>query len=55
MSSSFHFSIGKAKRKELTDSAMNKVVPGPGAYNHSKFSSASKASPNWGFGSMSRP
>jgi hypothetical protein len=52
--SSPHFSMGKSKRRDINDSAMNKVVPGPGHYPVSKFNKARNA-PKWGFGSGIRP
>jgi hypothetical protein len=54
-STSLHYSIGKSTRKDLNDSAMNKVVPGPGAYSHVRFNTTVKQAPSWGFGSGSRP
>ena len=53
IATSLHYSIGKSKRKDLTDSAMIKIVPGPGKYN-AKFISKQQA-PEWGFGSANRP
>ncbi len=48
---SLHYSIGKSTRKDLNDSAMIKLVPGPGKYDHRKFKVNAKAAPAWGFGS----
>lgn len=43
VSTSLHYSIGKSKRKDLNDSAMIKIVPGPGAYNHQRFQTVIKS------------
>ena len=48
------FSVGRAKRPEMTVSANSKFVPGPGTHNVTT-SSVSRADPSWGFGSGVRP
>ena len=46
---SLHYSIGKSKRRQLNDSAMIKIVPGPGKYTNSY--NSGRTNPSWGFGS----
>ena len=46
------FSIGKDVRKDLSDSPMKKLVPGPGTYDG--MHDTKKAAPKWGFGSSMR-
>jgi hypothetical protein len=47
------YSIGKGKRKDLADSPMVKLTPGPGTY--AQENTTLKKEPSWGFGSGKRP
>jgi hypothetical protein len=47
--------MGTSKRKDINDSAMIKIVPGPGTYDHRKFVVTAKQNPSWGFGKGTRP
>ena len=42
------YSIGKGKRKDISDSPMTKLVPGPGTY--AQENKTLRQPPSWGFG-----
>ncbi len=48
------YSIGKDKRKDIANSPMAKIVPGPGTYKQEK-QTVLNQSPSWGFGTGKRP
>jgi hypothetical protein len=47
------YSIGKGKRKDLADSPMTKLTPGPGTY--AQTTNTMRSMPSWGFGTGKRP